>query len=276
MTGMLHIGLDVGSTTVKIVLLDEQDKLVYSRYTRHYAEIRGTIAGLVGEAFDYAGDWPVTVMVTGSAGLAVSQWLSLAFEQEVIACNQAVERFIPWTDVVIELGGEDAKITFFDNGIEQRMNGTCAGGTGAFIDQMATLLGTDAAGSERLGRPAPHHLPDRRPLRRVRQDRHPAAAERGGRQGGHRRLGLPVGGQPDHQRPGLRQVHQRQGGLPGRAALLPVRAAAAVHRDPAADATRRPSSRSTPSSSWPSAPPWLPRAEPVISFQSAGRQAAVA
>jgi predicted CoA-substrate-specific enzyme activase len=144
--GLLRIGLDVGSTTVKIVLLDELDEIVYSRYTRHYAEIRGTIAGLVGEAFAYAGDHLVTIMVTGSAGMAVSQWLGLGFEQEVIACNRAIERLMPGTDVVIELGGEDAKLTFFSGGLEQRMNGSCAGGTGAFIDQMATLLGTDAAG----------------------------------------------------------------------------------------------------------------------------------
>ena len=144
--GLLHIGLDVGSTTVKIVLLDERGEIVYSRYTRHYAEIRGTIAGLVGEAFAYAGDCPVTVIVTGSAGMAVAQWLGLGFEQEVIACNRAIERLLPRTDVVIELGGEDAKITFFSGGLEQRMNGSCAGGTGAFIDQMATLLGTDAEG----------------------------------------------------------------------------------------------------------------------------------
>jgi predicted CoA-substrate-specific enzyme activase len=150
LAGLLHVGLDVGSTTVKIVLLDERDEIVYSKYTRHYAEIRGTIAGLVGEAFAHVGDRPVTVMVTGSAGLAVSQWLGLGFEQEVIACNRAIERFIPGTDVVIELGGEDAKITFFSGGIEQRMNGSCAGGTGAFIDQMATLLGTDATGLDEL------------------------------------------------------------------------------------------------------------------------------
>ncbi len=146
MAGILHIGLDVGSTTVKIVLLDEWDEIVYSRYTRHYAEIGGTIAGLVGDAFAFAGNRRVTVMVTGSSGLAVSQWLDLGFEQEVITCNRAIELFIPGTDVAIELGGEDAKITFYGNGIEQRMNGSCAGGTGAFIDQMATLLGTDASG----------------------------------------------------------------------------------------------------------------------------------
>ncbi|NTW29577.1 MAG: 2-hydroxyacyl-CoA dehydratase [Coriobacteriia bacterium] len=146
----LHVGLDVGSTTVKIVMLDEHNNLVHSSYARHFAEIRGTIRDLIDEAYRQVGDQDVTVTVTGSAGLSVSKWLGLHFEQEVIACNEAVQVFIPQTDVVIELGGEDAKITFYGNGIEQRMNGSCAGGTGAFIDQMATLLGTDAAGLNEL------------------------------------------------------------------------------------------------------------------------------
>jgi predicted CoA-substrate-specific enzyme activase len=143
---LLHLGLDVGSTTVKIVLLNEHDGMVYSSYRRHFADIKSTIAELVKTAFRIVGNRLVTVVVTGSAGLSISKWLNLAFVQEVIACNEATERFIPGTDVAIELGGEDAKITFYDQGIEQRMNGTCAGGTGAFIDQMATLIGTDAQG----------------------------------------------------------------------------------------------------------------------------------
>ncbi|MGR6836692.1 acyl-CoA dehydratase activase-related protein [Syntrophomonas erecta] len=150
MENTLHMGLDVGSTTVKIVLLNDHDELVYSNYRRHNAEVKSSTAKLLRKAFAKVGNRPVTAMVTGSAGLYVSDWLGLDFIQEVIACNQAIETFLPETDVAIELGGEDAKITFFRGGLEQRMNGTCAGGTGAFIDQMATLLATDASGLDDL------------------------------------------------------------------------------------------------------------------------------
>ncbi len=153
--GVLHAGIDVGSTTVKVAVLDGEDRLVYSTYERHRADIRGTLISVIEAAHDAVaalGAWAhrLTIAVTGSGGLAVSQWLSLPFVQEVIAGSRAVQRFIPDTDVAIELGGEDAKITYFAGGLEQRMNGTCAGGTGAFIDQMASLLSTDAAGLNEL------------------------------------------------------------------------------------------------------------------------------
>ncbi|MGI5920258.1 MAG: acyl-CoA dehydratase activase-related protein [Syntrophomonadaceae bacterium] len=154
MINALHMGLDVGSTTAKMVLLDDNGEMMYCDYKRHHAEIKTTIADMLSEAMSQVGDRPLTIMVTGSAGLSISEWLGLNFIQEVIACNEAIERLIPETDVAIELGGEDAKITFFQGGVEQRMNGTCAGGTGAFIDQMATLLGTDSAGLNEL---AAHH-----------------------------------------------------------------------------------------------------------------------
>ncbi|MEG2353467.1 MAG: acyl-CoA dehydratase activase-related protein [Clostridium sp.] len=146
MKNIVHMGLDVGSTTVKIVLIDEKDNIMYSKYTRHFSQIKNTIEILVKELYESFGDIEVTAMITGSGGLSVSKWLDIEFIQEVIACTKAVEEIIPETDVAIELGGEDAKITYFTNGIEQRMNGTCAGGTGAFIDQMASLLETDATG----------------------------------------------------------------------------------------------------------------------------------
>lgn len=142
----LHLGLDVGSTTVKLVVLDENDGLVYGNYKRHFSDIKSTIVNLIEEAYTKFNDCRITIMITGSGGLAVSKWLDVPFIQEVIASTKTVERFIPQTDVVIELGGEDAKIIYFKDGIEQRMNGTCAGGTGAFIDQMAVLLQTDAQG----------------------------------------------------------------------------------------------------------------------------------
>ena len=144
------MGLDVGSTTVKLVVLDENDNTQYSKYQRHFSDIRKTIYELVDETCAIFDGDDLTVTLTGSGGISVAQWLGLPFEQEVVAAAGAVERFIPQTDVAIELGGEDAKITFFRGGIEQRMNGTCAGGTGAFIDQMASLLETDAAGLNEL------------------------------------------------------------------------------------------------------------------------------
>ena len=146
----LHIGIDVGSTTVKLAILDENNQVKYSVYRRHHADVRATIVEVLSEAAEGFGDERMTIAITGSGGLLLAQWLGIEFVQEVIASKTAVETFIPKTDVAIELGGEDAKIIYFDNGIEQRMNGTCAGGTGAFIDQMATLLHTDASGLNEL------------------------------------------------------------------------------------------------------------------------------
>ncbi len=152
MSGLLHLGIDVGSTTVKLVVLDRNDNLIYSEYERHYSDIKKTIYELINRTCERFENESATVMVTGSGGMSVSQWLRLPFIQEVIAGAEAVQRFIPQTDVAIELGGEDAKITYFRGGTEQRMNGTCAGGTGAFIDQMASLLNTDAQGLNELAR----------------------------------------------------------------------------------------------------------------------------
>ena len=129
----------------------------FSVYRRHHADVRATIVEVLSEAAADFGDKRMTIAITGSGGLLLAQWLGIEFVQEVIASKTAVETFIPATDVAIELGGEDAKIIYFDNGIEQRMNGTCAGGTGAFIDQMAALLNTDAGGLNELAQDA--HAP---------------------------------------------------------------------------------------------------------------------
>ncbi len=146
MNEILHIGLDVGSTTVKIVILDSENKIIYDKYQRHYSDVRRTIYDVLNDALNKFSGYNTTFMITGSGGMLVSEWLCLPFVQEVVASTEAVRRLIPETNVAIELGGEDAKITFFDDPVEQRMNGTCAGGTGAFIDQMAILLRTDATG----------------------------------------------------------------------------------------------------------------------------------
>ncbi len=142
----LHMGIDVGSTTVKIIVLDDERNIKFSKYQRHYSDIKKTVIDLFNMAQQELGDCEFTVMVTGSGGLMLAKMLDLGFVQEVIATKSAVKELLPDTDVVIELGGEDAKILYLTDGLEQRMNGTCAGGTGSFIDQMSILLKTDADG----------------------------------------------------------------------------------------------------------------------------------
>ena len=143
---MMRLGIDIGSTTVKLVLMDEENNISYQRYERHMSSVFEKVEELLTEFKEEHGDIAVQVVITGSGGLALSEKIGARFEQEVVTCSLAVETLIPQTDVAIELGGEDAKITFFGSNIEQRMNGTCAGGTGAFIDQMAILLNTDGDG----------------------------------------------------------------------------------------------------------------------------------
>ena len=153
-TKPLRVGLDIGSTTVKAVVLDQTDSLdavLFSDYRRHHANVRATVAGLLEDIHKELeargrGDEPIRLAITGSGGLALADNLHVPFVQEVIAETRAIDEEYPQADVIIELGGEDAKITYLKPTPEQRMNGSCAGGTGAFIDQMATLLDTDAAG----------------------------------------------------------------------------------------------------------------------------------
>lgn len=146
------IGFDIGSTTVKLVVLDNKNELIYYEYKRHLSDIKSTMILLTKNAYKNLADIPCKLCITGSGGLSVSKWLNINFEQELIACSKAIKKFCPETDVAIELGGEDAKIIYFKNTIDQRMNGSCAGGTGAFIDQMAALLNTDAKGLNDLAK----------------------------------------------------------------------------------------------------------------------------
>ena len=146
MSSILHMGIDVGSTTVKVVVLDESKNILFSEYRRHFSDIKSTVERLFKEVYEVIKDREFTVVITGSGGLLLSNSLNLPFVQEVIANKAAITEFLPDTDVVIELGGEDAKILYLTGGLEQRMNGTCAGGTGSFIDQMSILLKTDASG----------------------------------------------------------------------------------------------------------------------------------
>ena len=132
----LHkLGIDIGSTTVKIAVLDASDNLLFSDYERHFANIQETLSSLLAKAIDAVGDCTVAPMITGSGGLTLANHLNVPFVQEVISVSTALQHYAPQTDVAIELGGEDAKIIYFEGGnVEQRMNGICAGGTGSFID----------------------------------------------------------------------------------------------------------------------------------------------
>ncbi|MCR5250838.1 MAG: 2-hydroxyacyl-CoA dehydratase [Lachnospiraceae bacterium] len=145
--GICRLGIDIGSTTVKIAILNEKNELLFSDYERHFANIRECLKGLINKALGELGDLTIRPVITGSGGLTLAKHLGVIFVQEVLAVSTSLETFAPKTDVAIELGGEDAKIIYFEGGnVEQRMNGICAGGTGSFIDQMASLIQTDAAG----------------------------------------------------------------------------------------------------------------------------------
>ncbi len=145
------VGLDVGSTTVKLAVLDKANKVVMSNYVRHKSRLREATQSLINEVSERLGNIDVDLAVTGSGGLGISKWLGIEYVQEVIAGCEAIQTYYPETNAIVELGGEDAKVTFLDkNSVDQRMNGICAGGTGAFIDQMASLLQTDAPGLNQL------------------------------------------------------------------------------------------------------------------------------
>lgn len=153
-------GIDVGSTTIKVVILDEQNHPLYQTYQRHFSDVKHASQKVLAEAAEKVGaETPIAFTITGSGGMGLADVLKLKFIQEVIACTKTVEKICPETNVAIELGGEDAKITFFGASLEQKMNGSCAGGTGAFIDQMASLLKTDANGLNELAKGYQHIYP---------------------------------------------------------------------------------------------------------------------
>ena len=152
MNETLHVGLDVGSTTVKIIVMDKNKNTLYKNYQRHFSDTKNTVCKVLEDLLIKYPLNSFTLALTGSGAMSAAKFLGVDFIQEVVSCKRAVEKYIPKTDVVIELGGEDAKIIYFDQSIEQRMNGTCAGGTGAFLDQMASLLNTDTAGLNELAK----------------------------------------------------------------------------------------------------------------------------
>ena len=149
---VVNIGLDVGSTTVKAVVMNSENEILFCEYRRHFSDTKKTIYDLFSEIIEKFKGYNFTLTMTGSGAIALAKFLDVNFVQEVIACKNAIMKFVPQTDVCIELGGEDAKIIYFDQTIEQRMNGSCAGGTGSFLDQMAVLLNTTTEGLNDLAK----------------------------------------------------------------------------------------------------------------------------
>jgi len=148
----LKLGIDIGSTTVKLAMVDENDRMLFSKYERHFSDIQDTLLGLFNAGMAEFDNAFFSACITGSGGLTISEWLDVPFVQEVVAASRTVDVMSPNTDVAIEIGGEDAKIIYFKGVLEQRMNGICAGGTGSFVDQMAALLQTDAMGLNELAK----------------------------------------------------------------------------------------------------------------------------
>ena len=150
MNKTLNVGIDVGSTTVKMVVVNNKNDILFSAYERHYSDTKRTLINLFETLIQKFDKYKYTFVFTGSGAISLSKYLELPFVQEVIACKNAIKEYSNSVDVAIELGGEDAKIIYFDQTIDQRMNGTCAGGTGAFLDQMAVLLNTTTDGLNEL------------------------------------------------------------------------------------------------------------------------------
>lgn len=173
----MKLGLDIGSTTIKYVVLNEHNEILEQKYERHYAQIvPKTIEILRHMQEEYPQQSAVQLTISGSAGMGIADSCHIPFMQEVYATRVASKAFTPGTDVIIELGGEDAKILFLTGGTEVRMNGSCAGGTGAFIDQMATLLQMAPSDMNELAGSVGQNLHHRLALRGVCQVGHSAPA----------------------------------------------------------------------------------------------------
>ncbi|XMB85336.1 acyl-CoA dehydratase activase-related protein [Mycoplasmatota bacterium WC44] len=147
-----YFGIDIGSTTLKVIIIDKNNNVLFKNYVRHYSDIKNTFKNIINEIYKEFGDINVAITLTGSGGINIAEFLEVSFIQEVIASTEALKVNLSGIDVAIELGGEDAKIIYLTDGLEQRMNTQCAGGTGAFIDQIATILKTDAEGINELAK----------------------------------------------------------------------------------------------------------------------------
>ncbi len=218
------LGIDIGSTTVKIAVLSPQHELLFSDYERHFADIQNTLAKLLDKAYQALGEIQVAPVITGSGGLTLANHLEVPFVQEVIAVSTSLQELAPKTDVAIELGGEDAKIIYFEGGnVEQRMNGICAGGTGSFIDQMASLLQTDATGLNEYAK----HYKALYPIAArcgvfAKSDIQPLIND-GATRGGSGCFYFPGSGKPDHQRSCLRQAYPGKCSILRRSSAFPFR-----------------------------------------------------
>ncbi len=175
-----QLGIDLGSTTAKLVLMDAQGSKVHTIYRRHYAETRATLQAMLSDLQIHVGNVNVSVMLTGSAGMGISESYQLPFLQEVIAAAEVIKRY-PDIHTLIDIGGEDAKMIFFEGAVppDIRMNGSCAGGTGAFIDQMATLLHLPVEDLQEVAHKASQPLPDSFPLRGICKNGCPELAQPG-------------------------------------------------------------------------------------------------
>ena len=192
------LGIDVGSTTVKVTVIDPKtNEILYKSYERHFSKVKECVLGELKKVAALFPDGRFRAAVTGSAGLGLAEKSSISFVQEVQAAFIAIRRFYPDADAAVELGGEDAKIIFLTGGTEQRMNGSCAGGTGAFIDQMATLLNISVSEMDELALHAEKNLSHCVPVRSIRKVGHSAAAQSGRGKIGYFRFHLSGRGGPD-------------------------------------------------------------------------------
>lgn len=227
------LGIDVGSTTVKTVILDADHHVLHSTYQRHFSKVKEAVSEQLQAIIKEHPATLFSVHMTGSAGLGLATAAKIPFVQEVHAAFLAVKERYPEADAVIELGGEDAKIIFLTGGVEQRMNGSCAGGTGAFIDQMATLLDVTVDELDQMALQADRTYPHRCTLRRFCKVGHSAAAESGSKTGKCRCQHLSGGGRPDRFRSGSGAENSRARALLGRSTLFPAGAAECLHADAA-------------------------------------------
>ena len=170
-----RLGIDIGSTTVKVAIIDDSGSILFADYERHFANIQETLALLLKRAVEALGEMELYPVITGSGGLTLSSRLEVPFVQEVVAVASSLQDYAPQTDVAIELGGEDAKIIYFTGGIDQRMNGICAGGNRFLYRSDGVSAADGRLWSERVCQKLQGDLPDCRPLRRICQIRHPAS-----------------------------------------------------------------------------------------------------
>ena len=239
-----RMGIDIGSVTAKVVVLGPQDEMIFSAYRRHRAETSATLCSILQEASESLGDVSVTPMITGSAGMGVSERYDIPFVQEMIASAEVVKRLYPQVRTLIDIGGEDAKLIYFhrDGMPDMRMNGTCAGGTGAYIDEMAALLNVPVSELGALAERVRSGLSDGIPLRCVREDGRSESAQPRGRPRGYCRFDPARCGAANPGNPGARHRSGTHDPVQRRPPHVYPRAAGRLHRGAAPWPGARPGS----------------------------------